>query len=210
LRRGAPIELVDASGTAYTGRIVRFEQEAAIAMIEGRAAAVPKAARIILAAGIIKGARMDFLVEKAVELGADELWPLETARGLVHGPSAERRERWARLAEAAGKQSLSFGSMTIRAPLTVAAMTAIVPASTLAILCAQGNAPLGRIVRERHSPAILIACGPEGDFDDAESARMAAAGFVSAGLGPNRLRSETASLAALSILADALHDQQRG
>jgi 16S rRNA U1498 N3-methylase RsmE len=39
---------------------------------------------------------------------------------------------------------------------------------------------------------------------------MAAAGFVSAGLGPNRLRSETASLAALSILADALHDQQRG
>ena len=94
--------------------------------------------------------------------------------------------------------------MMIAAPMTVAAMTAIVPAGALAILCAQGGAPLGRIVRERHAPAILVACGPEGDFDDAERARMAAHGFVEAGLGPNRLRSETAALAALSIVAGSL------
>jgi RsmE family RNA methyltransferase len=54
----------------------------------------------------------------------------------------------------------------------------------------------------------LIAVGPEGDFDDAERAKAANAGFVAAGLGPNRLRSETAAIAAVSIAAGSLYDAQ--
>jgi 16S rRNA (uracil1498-N3)-methyltransferase len=208
LSPGDPLEIVVAAGTVYIGRIERFEPQAAIVTIEGAVTPIGKMARIILAVAMIKGPRMDFIVEKAAELGADELWPLETMRGVVRGPSAERRERWVRLAEAAAKQCLGNGSMTIAAPLTVAAMTAIVPAGALAILCAQGGAPLGRIVRERHHLlSILIACGPEGDFDDAEKAQMTGAGFTAAGLGPNRLRSETAALAALSIVTGTLAER---
>jgi 16S rRNA (uracil1498-N3)-methyltransferase len=200
---GAALELIDDKGVIYTGRLAGFERNAAVVTIEGVVRDAAEKVRVILAAAMIKGPRMDFLVEKAAELGADELWPLETSRGLVRGPSADRRQRWSRLAEAAAKQSLG-GSMMIAAPMTVAAMTAIVPAGTLAILCAQGGAPLGRIVRERHAPVVLVACGPEGDFDEAERVVMAADGFAGASLGPNRLRSETAALAALSILAGAL------
>jgi 16S rRNA (uracil1498-N3)-methyltransferase len=54
----------------------------------------------------------------------------------------------------------------------------------------------------------LIAVGPEGDFDDDERAKAANAGFVAAGLGPNRLRSETAALGAVSIAAGLLYDEQ--
>jgi 16S rRNA (uracil1498-N3)-methyltransferase len=57
---------------------------------------------------------------------------------------------------------------------------------------------------------MLIACGPEGDFDAAEYAVMQAAGVAAVGLGPNRLRSETAALAALSLAAGALDEIDRG
>jgi RsmE family RNA methyltransferase len=79
---------------------------------------------------------------------------------------------------------------------------------TLALICAQGGEPLGEVIRPVHPRAILIAVGPEGDFDDSERAKAANAGFVAAGLGPNRLRSETAALAAVSIAAGLLHDGQ--
>jgi len=203
LAAGSAIVLVAEDGRAYAAHIERFEDGAAIAAITGIVAPHRPRARVILAAALIKGPRMDFMVEKAVELGATELWPLLTARAVVRSASAERLERWRRLADAAIKQSLGAAPMTIVAPLAVEAMTAIVPDEMLAILCAQDGEPLGRILRDRRPPGMLIACGPEGDFDDGERARMLAAGFVTAGLGPNRLRSETAAIAALSIVAGA-------
>jgi 16S rRNA (uracil1498-N3)-methyltransferase len=210
LSPGDPVELIDDQGMVHLGRISEFKPDVALITLEGLAEVGAKTARVILAAAIIKGPRMDFLVEKAVELGADELWPLETAHGVVQHVSTERRERWHRLAAAAAKQSLNATLMTIAAPSTVAAMTAIVPSDALAILCAEGGKPLSRILREHRAPAILIACGPEGDFDQGERERMISSGFVIAGLGLNRLRSETAALAALSIVGAELYDQNRG
>ena len=83
-----------------------------------------------------------------------------------------------------------------------------VPPGTLAVICAQAGEPLGEVIRRAHPRAILIAVGPEGDFDDDERAKAADAGFVAAGLGPNRLRSETAALAAVAIAQGLLHDGQ--
>ena len=62
---------------------------------------------------------MDFIVEKAAELGASELWPLVCARGLVRSPGAERLARWRRLALAAAKQSQSPSAMDVRAPIGI-------------------------------------------------------------------------------------------
>ncbi|MGH8335815.1 MAG: RsmE family RNA methyltransferase, partial [Gammaproteobacteria bacterium] len=203
---GDLVELMDEAGRAYIGHLERFEADAACITLDGSLELKLPDTRIILAAALIKGPRMDFLVEKAVELGATELWPLITARCVVQSPSVDRRERWQRLADSAAKQSLSVSPIRIAEPLTVASMAAIVAPDWLAILCAQGGESLARIVRERRPPTILIACGPEGDFNDAERAQMLATGFVPAGLGANRLRSETAALAALSIAAGALDE----
>jgi 16S rRNA (uracil1498-N3)-methyltransferase len=85
-----------------------------------------------------------------------------------------------------------------------------VPKETLAMFCAEGAEPLAAVVRRMRPRATLIACGPEGDFDAAEYAAMHTAGFVAAGLGPNRLRSETAALAALSLAAGALDEIDKG
>jgi 16S rRNA (uracil1498-N3)-methyltransferase len=68
---------------------------------------------------------------------------------------------------------------------------------------------MASVIRRERPPAVMIACGPEGDFDGAEIAAAAEAGFAAVGLGRNRLRSETAAIAAVSIAAGIL-DELRG
>ena len=208
----APVSLLDPGGVEHRGTIERYERGRAVIRIESSSpssrAPQHRQARIILAAAIVKGPRMDFVVEKAAELGAAELWPITSARGLVRSPGAERLARWRRLAIAAAKQSQSAAAMEVRAPIGFGDMLGGVPSGTLALICAIGGEPLGGLIRRLHPRAILIAVGPEGDFDNHERAQAADAGFVVAGLGPNRLRSETAALAAISIAAGLLHDGQ--
>jgi 16S rRNA (uracil1498-N3)-methyltransferase len=204
LQPGARVTLLGADGVEHQGALVKYERTGAAVRIDSRAA--PRAAaRIILAVAIIKGPRMDFLVEKAAELGAAELWPLVTARGLVRAPGAERLARWRRLASAAAKQSLAPQPMTVHAPIEFMHLIRAVPPDTLAIICSAGARPLGDILTEAGPRALLLACGPEGDFEPAECEAADASGFVAAGLGPNRLRSETAALAAVSVAAERMN-----
>jgi len=203
----ARVSLLDPAGAEHHGIIQRYERDHAVIRVESSSPS-PARPQIILAAAIIKGSRMDFLVEKAAELGASELWPLICARGLVRAPGAERVARWGRLALSAAKQSQSPSAMEVRSPVGIDDLIRGVRPGTLAVICAQGAEPLGYVIRRVHPRAILIAVGPEGDFDDDERAQAANAGFVAAGLGPNRLRSETAALAAVSIAAGLLYDGQ--
>ncbi len=208
---GDAIRLFVGDGPEFDARVARVTTKYAeieiVGPVENHRAAT---ATIILATAIIKGPRMDFVVEKAAELGATMLWPLECARAVVRNPGEERLARWRRLALAATKQSLAPRQMEIRPPLSVAEAVREVPKETLAAVCTEGAEPLAAIVRRARPRAMLIACGPEGDFDPAEYAAMKTAGFVAAGLGPNRLRSETAALAALSVVAGALDEIKRG
>jgi 16S rRNA (uracil1498-N3)-methyltransferase len=206
LGAGATVTLLDERGVEYEGRISRFEPGHAVIEVSGRFA--PKSGRstIALASAIIKGPRMDFMVEKAAELGAIELWPLLCARGIVRIPGTERLARWRRLALAAAKQSLAPRPMQIKPPLTLGDLISALPKDTLAVICTMGARPVWSLIRRSRPRAVLMICGPEGDFDEAERAVAAKAGFILAGLGPNRLRSETAALAALSIAAGALDE----
>ena len=208
---GAEVTLIDADSIEYAGRISRFETACAIVeLAASRERNRRGAAQLILAAALIKGPRMDFLVEKAAELGACALWPLACKRSVTRNPGSERFQRWRRLAAAAAKQSLSARIMEIRAPISVAAMAQNVPKETLAVVCTAGAEPLGLLLRRIRPRAIILVCGPEGGFDDGEAAAMNAAGFAPAGLGRNRLRSETAGLAALAIAAQAMDEINRG
>jgi 16S rRNA (uracil1498-N3)-methyltransferase len=210
LAAGARVSLIDPAGVEHRGAIECYERDRAVIRIEAASSSPnsPARLRLILAAAIVKGPRMDFIVEKAAELGASELWPLVCARGLVRASGAERIARWRRLAIAAAKQSQSASVMEVRAPIGIDDMIRGVPSRTLAVICAQTGAPIGEVIRRARPRAILIAVGPEGDFDDEERVQIAAAGFIAVGLGPNRLRSETAALAAVSIAQGLLHDGQ--
>src|SRR5579862_1019582 len=82
---GEEVTLIAGDGVEHLGRLLRFESQCALVeIVESRARVAGVA--MILAAAIIKGPRMDFLVEKAAELGATELWPLVCARSVAKDP----------------------------------------------------------------------------------------------------------------------------
>ncbi|HXW83276.1 MAG TPA: RsmE family RNA methyltransferase [Candidatus Binataceae bacterium] len=193
--------LIDRNGAEHVATIVRYEHNAAIARIERPAESAPRPP-LILAQAVIRGPRMDFIVEKASELGATGLWPFTSARTIAGAAGREKLARWRRLALAACKQSLLAPPLEIALPCGFVELVRKVPPNTLAVLCAEGAEPLSSVL-ERNAPrGILIACGPEGDLDVDERTAARGAGFVEAGLGPGRLRSETAALAALAIAAE--------
>jgi 16S rRNA (uracil1498-N3)-methyltransferase len=214
LRLGRRVILCIPEGRQVAGRIASFEPDAAIVTAdEAPRQDESVRPRLILAAGVIKPARMDLLVEKAAELGAAEFWPLICARSVVREPSSERRDRWRRISLAAAKQSLRSKAMEVQVPVDVAAMTSSVPRPAVAVACVPGAQPLIGVLRRgsdslKTYAAAVIAVGPEGDFTAAELALMREGGFVLAGLGNNRLRSETAALAALSIVTAVLAEAE--
>jgi 16S rRNA (uracil1498-N3)-methyltransferase len=210
LRAGAQIALFDERGTEYSGTIRNYDAGHAVVEIAAASGVRARAAAdLILGAAVIKGPRMDFLVEKAVELGATGLWPVLSERGVVREVGGERLARWRRLATAAAKQSLAPRAIEIAAPLALADLIRGLKRGRLCVVLRAGAPALGAVLREARQRAILLLCGPEGDFTEEELARLRAAGFVAAGLGERRLRSETAALAALSIAAGTLDEFER-
>lgn len=202
---GAEVALFDEHGAEYEGRIRSFQPRHAVIEV----AIVPRlraesTAGLILAAAVIKGPRMDFLVEKAAELGAAELWPVLCARGLMREVGAERVARWRRLATAAAKQSLAPCATEVRTPVAMHDLIQRPHGGRLCVVLSAGAPALGAMLREARRRALLLLCGPEGGFTEMELAAARDAGFLPAGLGARRLRSETAALAALSIAAGAL------
>lgn len=204
LRPGAEVALFDERGAEYAGRIRNFEARRALVEVAASPERGESEPRVILAASIIKGPRMDFLVEKAAELGAAELWPIVCERGVIRGAGSERLARWRRLATAAAKQSLAPHPIEVRTPIAIRDLIMRAGRGTLCVVLRSGARPLGAIVRETRPHELLLMCGPEGDFTEAEIAAAHDAGFIDGGLGTRRLRSETAALAALGIAADAL------
>jgi 16S rRNA (uracil1498-N3)-methyltransferase len=218
MREGAAIALLTADRAEHIGRIERFEDNRAIVRIE-KTIPSSEATPLILAAAVIKGPRMDFMVEKAAELGVTELWPTLCARGVVRAPGEERIARWRRLATAAAKQSFAPTPLLLHEATAFADLIHEFAKDTLAIgasnevplkvICTMGAEPIASVIWRSPAHGIVIACGPEGDFDDAEMALAKRAGFVAAGLGINRLRGETAAIAAVSI-ASAILDEIHG
>jgi 16S rRNA (uracil1498-N3)-methyltransferase len=149
----------------------------------------------------IKRAHIDFLVEKATELGVSALQPVWTERTNVERVNIERLQ--ANAIEAA-EQSERLAVPTVHQPVTLAALLASWPADRALVLCDEsGHAPpiAEALSRLGHAPfGVALLVGPEGGFTETELDALANLPFVTrVGLGPRVLRADTAALAALAV-----------
>ena len=207
LRRGSGerVQIVDAAGTAYTG-VLDVMGKAVAAVLEAPVAApsTDSAARIVIAQGIPKGQKMDFIVEKATELGASAIVPLRSERVAGDRTGDHKHERWQRIAATAAAQSGRSRVPTVEQPADWPALIATFSAYDAVYLLWDGAraSPLrDRFEAEAAAArAILCVIGPEGGFSPQEIARAAAAGAVSVSLGRRILRTETAALVVLAAL----------
>ena len=158
----------------------------------------------------IKRARLDWLVEKATELGVSALWPVWTARTQAERVNLERLR--ARAIEAA-EQSERLSIPELQPPEKLERLLAAWPPERRLIVCDEtgGGEPLGdAAIRLSPGPAAALLVGPEGGFDQRELDAIEKLPFVTrVGLGPRVLRAETAALAALAVYQAIAGDWRR-
>jgi len=206
LQPGAPLTLFDGRGGEWAATVTRMGRSEVAVQIGAHDPIEREAARAVhLIAGMPANERMDWLVEKATELGAASLQPVVTARSVLKldGERAARRQaRWQSIAVAACEQCGRNRVPRIAPPLPLgAALRALPPGRRLVLSLGAGSAA----VREAAAQArgVWLLHGPEGGLAPEEEAMALDQGFAPAHLGARVLRSETAAIAALALLADS-------
>jgi 16S rRNA (uracil1498-N3)-methyltransferase len=157
---------------------------------------------LTLAQGVSRGERMDLVVQKATELGAAGIVPLFTERSVVRlsaQQAARKLDHWRAIAISACEQCGRNRLPRLAAPLALADFLKQGTAGATGLLLSPA-ASAGIAAMARPAAAVTVLIGPEGGLSEAEQQAAVAAGFVPVRLGPRVLRTETAAIAALSVL----------
>ncbi len=206
-RTGQSLELGDGAGGVAEAEIVRIDRKRVFARIRNRRREPRPRPHLCLIQGLARGQKMDWIIQKATELGAAELRAIETEHAVARLPEErkhQRLERWRKIALNAAKQCgaawrpdlHSFNVLTDALKQT---------SFDLLLLCdlSEKSRPLREVLRRAGTQPIDrigVLIGPEGDFSPEEKKAAIRAGAQPVHLGPLTLRTETAALYTLSAL----------
>jgi 16S rRNA (uracil1498-N3)-methyltransferase len=211
LQPGHEITLFNGRGGEWEATITRMGRSDVEVTLGTHRSDEREAGRAVhLALGMPANERMDWLVEKATELGVAGLQPLHTSRSVLRlaGERADKKQKhWQSVAVAACEQC---GGNLVPAVAPVQDLGAWLkslspvelnaPALRCLLSLADGSMPLGQaLARVPTAAPVIFLSGPEGGLSPAEEALAAAHGFVPVTLGARVLRAETAALAALLL-----------
>ncbi|WP_296946593.1 16S rRNA (uracil(1498)-N(3))-methyltransferase [uncultured Massilia sp.] len=203
---GDALVLFDGAGGQVRARLVEIGKRRASAEVlahEAVEAELPFA--VTLAQGLPEGSKMDWIVEKAVELGVAAIQPLAARRSVVKlsGERADKRlAHWQGVVVSASEQC-GRNRLAQVAPVEDVGRWIARPAGAAVriLLSPRADASLAQWTRANPAQDVCLLVGPEGGFGDEEEAAAIAAGALPLSMGPRVLRTETAGLAALAILA---------
>lgn len=211
---GAVVELLDGRGAVATGEIVELRKNLAVVEVRDiETIAISPGPSVHLGFAVPKGKRLDWLLEKAAELGAASLRPVVFERSISGGgkPTEERRRRWESHCIAAAKQSGINFLPEIHDPIGLAELVLIPPGPNAELRLfgdpREHSDPLTKILssaRGYPQAEIHILIGPEGGLSDTERGLLTGAGYLPVRIGHTTLRIETAAVALLAAVI-ALH-----
>ncbi|HSO82578.1 16S rRNA (uracil(1498)-N(3))-methyltransferase [Thiocapsa sp.] len=197
----APLVLFNGDGCDYPGQLSRADRSGSSVRVGTPEAVEPTAPLDIhLALGVSKGERMDYALQKSVELGVGRITPLFTERSQVHlsGPRLERRlDHWRGILIGACEQS-GRRRLPHLAPAVTYSDWLSDHAGGGLLLDPEGARPLTALPAPGATITLLI--GPEGGLSPRERASARARGLEGVRLGPRILRTETAPLAAIAVI----------
>lgn len=204
LRAGDAVQLFDGQGRALDATIYSIKgKHVVLHELQTCMESSESPLRIVLAQAMSSSEKMDWVIQKATELGVTEIQPVQTQRSvakLTEARAAKRLAHWHGIAIAASEQCGRNVLPQIHGPIDVASW--LEQARTLAgskfVLQPEGSTALHKQPAPQGSVTLLI--GPEGGFSEDEAKMAHIAGFVPIRLGKRVLRTETAAMAGIAAL----------
>lgn len=205
-KKGQVFTLVDASGHTGEAEITGFTEESVtMRLLRELSADTESPLELWLAQCLPKADKMDFIVQKAVELGAARVQPLRSTNCVVKydaAKAAARVQKWQRIADEAAKQCGRTRPLQVAEVQELSGWLKQLEAEGTALLFCYEKEQQGirDYLRSSAAGRYVVLIGPEGGFTPQEAELLLAAGAGSVSLGPRILRAETAAVAALSIV----------
>jgi 16S rRNA (uracil1498-N3)-methyltransferase len=208
---GETLWFADGQGTRYHAKITDISKQALTGRILETIQEPPCCTpRLILGQSLLKGEKMDWVIQKATELGVDELIPIEGRHSVVQ-LKADRVDhqlaRWQRIALESAQQSEQWRVPAIAPPQSLAALLTARATGTVTLMLSErrdGKSLQTVALTQDATSSVLVLIGPEGGWNKEELGIADQAGVESITLGQQILRSETAAIATISILQSRL------
>ena len=209
LKKGNPVILFNGQGGEFSGHIDHITKSNTIVCIDApENKECESSLRIELAQALCVNEKMDWIVQKAVELGVTRIQPVMTARSIVHlsdERSSKRLQHWHKIVIGACEQCGRNRLPEIRPLMTLPEWlshkkTNDNPDDLRLVLSTTSTQSLSGIASPSAHANVALAIGPEGGFTEDEEATIFHAGFLPLRLGQRVMRTETAALAAISAL----------
>ncbi|MEF2690890.1 MAG: RsmE family RNA methyltransferase [Bacilli bacterium] len=196
------IKLIN-NGTIYDAIITKIEKNNVLyEIIKKEESKSLKDYKVIIACSIIKEQKMDYLLQKATELGVDEIIPIISERTIVKVKQASSKiDRWNRIIKESVEQSHRVSIPIIKDIISLKELSNL--EYSIKILCNtnEKSKNIKKVLQDsKKRDTIIIVVGPEGGFTDSEINYLENSGFISTSLGKNILRAETVPLYVLSVI----------
>lgn len=212
-RPGEIVSLVDEKQVQYRAALDQVNKKQVVAKILRKEESPGRPAlSITLVQAVLKGKKMDWVIQKSAELGVTTLMPVVTERTIAR-PRSEREsrqtERWQAIAQEAAQQCGRLDIPSVQSTVTLDSLLKNPPESSLKLMLWEAEQRLSlksalRNLKERTSISVLV--GPEGGFPLREIEKAREAGWVAVSLGRRIVRAETAGMAVLAILEYELNE----
>lgn len=206
MKPGEKVQIVSDDGVTALAEITGTAPgQTLVKCLEVIAESHEPAVKITLAQGLVKGEKMDFIIQKAVELGVSRIVPLVMEHSVVRydgEKAAKKCQRWQKIAESAAKQSKRDIIPQIAEVAAIDKLMAECDCTTkiIAYECEDRQGLKQVLQSNLKTDSILIIIGPEGGISEAELDKARSGGAVPVSLGKRILRAETAGLTALSAV----------
>ncbi len=201
LKKGHALNLFNGQGKEYPSELLEVSRKAVLLIVKQELSkTVESPLKVILGLGISRGDRMDWAVQKAVELGANQITPLMTERCVVKLKADKRlqkQQHWKNIVQHATEQCLRTELPEFNA---VEGISDWLPEQKGLKVFLDPYAERSLTDLRPEDMKVTLLSGPEGGFSNIEREQAIAAGFIPVRLGARVLRTETAALAALSAV----------
>lgn len=200
MKPGEQLRIVDGSGCSFLAEVEGlepFQLRVLSRVAEEREMPVP----VTLLAGLIKGERWDWLLQKCTELGVSRIVPFQSSRTVVkitEEKAVAKRQRWRKIVQEAAQQCKRTQIPEVEAPLELLSAARIWQARQNFVAYENASIHGGQLHHQLvpDQPAVIVI-GPEGGFSEAEMDQLQALGYRCCSLGPRILRAETAAVYAV-------------